>query len=126
MCPFDQLHSILKDYIMLLHNRQRKWEDRKRSGGYDQKGENGYKKKGGKILVPILSPKKGPNIEHKKVCEACWECRASVLSVGIKQRSRNICKILSHSALITPQVINMNREPLSFFPPLKLSLQSIK
>lgn len=24
MCPFDQLHAILKDYIMLLHNRQRK------------------------------------------------------------------------------------------------------
>ncbi len=32
------------------------------------------------------------------------------------QRSRNICKILSHSAPITAQVINMNREALSFSP----------
>ncbi len=28
MCPFDQLHAVLKDYIMLLHNRQRKKEAR--------------------------------------------------------------------------------------------------
>lgn len=31
-------------------------------------------------------------------------------------RNINICKILSHSALITQQAINMNREALSFFP----------
>lgn len=41
-------------------------------------------------------------------------CRVWELNRGA--RNRNICKILSHSALITQQVINMNREALSFFP----------
>ncbi len=41
MCPFDQLHAIFKDCIMLLHNRQRKKEARESSGRDDQKGENG-------------------------------------------------------------------------------------
>lgn len=36
MGPFDQLLAILKDYIMLLHNRQRKRKDREWSGGDDQ------------------------------------------------------------------------------------------
>ncbi len=42
MCPFDQLHAILMDYIMLLHNRQRKKEAIESSGRDDQKRENGH------------------------------------------------------------------------------------
>lgn len=76
MCPFDQLHSILKDYIMLLHNKQRKWEDSERSGGDDQKGENGHNKWGRK--ENSTSPIEGPSIEHRKLSEPCWECRACV------------------------------------------------
>lgn len=61
----------------------------------------------------------GPNAENTERCvklagSAGPLCRVWELNRGA--RNRNICKILSHSALITQQVINMNREALSFFP----------